>query len=192
MNMLKYMIISALFVQGALVGASYFPEWGKDVPKDEMPGIYYGPTSIDNQNVENLTIYGPATIVNSKVTQSAIVKGPLEARGTSFNTLDVDGIVNLDDSKVNKDLSLNGPLYARKSTIENATIRSDLVALSDSKITKLVIKKSGRMTNGPRVFLEKGSKIDSLTFETNDGRVIYADDTVKVTNLEGGKIESKK
>ena len=149
-----------------------------------------------NQNVqkimhvlkENLTVDGPVQIKESTI-QTATVKGDATIESAAIFTLNVTGNANFDKAKV-KTLILNGNLNAEYSSIDDATVTGSEVTLSFSDVNKLVLKKdsSGK---AQVVHLNDNSKVNSISFESNNGRVIVDNPTIKVANLQGGKIENK-
>lgn len=153
--------------------------------------VHYGATSINNETIEDLTIFGPAFINNSKITKLATIKGPIEAKHSSFNNIIIHGVANFDDVQVNKEIFINGPLFAVNSTFEEISIASDDLSLSNSQVAKLFVRKNDNPKKLQKVFLENGTKIDSIVFESRTGQVIRSDASVIVTNLEGGEIMLK-
>jgi hypothetical protein len=183
-------LFSVLTLHAGLTADQYVPDWAKNIPGNNGNGsVHYGPTNISNESLEDLTIYGPGTINDSTISKVAMIKGPVKAKNSSFNKLTLDGIANFENVTVN-DLDMAGPLFAQNSTVKNASVASVRIGLSNSKIAKLVVRRNERDDRPPEVYLEKGAKIDSLTFESKNGRVILADSSSSVKNLEGGKIQS--
>lgn len=192
MKFYSLLSILSLTFCGGLLADQYFPDWGRNIPGNETSGsVHYGPTTISNQTMEDLTVYGPATINNSKVTKMATIKGPVKAINSSFNSVNINGIANFEDVKVTKELFINGPIYAKNSTLGEVSVASDEVALSNSTAAKIVVRKNDRNNNRQHVYLEKGSKVESIVFEMGDGQVILGDSTVSVKDVKGGVTESQ-
>ncbi len=188
--------VSVVFLSIALHGSLFADQtvenWSKHVPGTaENASVFYGPTQIKDKTMDDLTIYGPASISNTTINKMATVKGPLEVTKSTFSNIHIEGIAKFDDVKVTKELFINGPLYATNSTLEEVSIASSELKLSNTKVNKILVRKDALRINQQVVYLDKGTKIDSLTFEAKNGRVVFLDSTVSITNLEGGKIEKK-
>ena len=151
---------------------------------------YYGPTEINGKTMESLVIFGPATINNSTITQTATLKGPVDAAHSSFKALHVDGIAKLHDIKVGV-FSINGPVIANDSTLDEVSIATNELTLSNTAVQKLTVKINNYTPDKQTVYLEKGSKIGKLIFESKKGVVVIEDSTSKVEHLEGGVIKQK-
>lgn len=192
-----YMMLFAfgIALQNFAIGEQYVPEWRKNLPasdekNDEKKSIYYGAIDLSDKVSENLTIYGPAHLEKVNISNKTLIKGPVAAKDSSFHDIQIDGVANFDHVKAQK-LEMHGPLYARKSQIEEGTITSNEAAFSESQVKKLTIKKDRDDDRKPRIYLDKGSKIDYLNFESKNGRVILGDESSAVRKLEGGQIETK-
>jgi hypothetical protein len=160
---------------------------GETVKKNTTHAPYYGPTEINNKTVEQLTIYGPAFIKNTQVKEKAILKGPVNAQGSTFNDIQVDGIAKFEDVKVNQ-LSVNGPLAAVNSTLNEITIASNELSLMGTNVNRLMVKTNHFTFGKQTVYLDKESKVEHLSFESGKGVVILEDAASSVTKLEGGEL----
>lgn len=190
-----FALTCSIVFHGVLAANQYIPEWRKNIPythkNDEKKSVYYGPTNLSNRKSENLTIYGPAELNQMDISNKTLIKGPVEAKHSLFHDVQIDGIANFDNVKVAK-ITIHGPLYASNSQLTEASVTSTEAAFSQAKIGKLIMKKEHNDERQQRVYLEKGSKIDSLVFESPHGRVILVDSNSTVTNLQGGEIEPQK
>jgi hypothetical protein len=151
---------------------------------------YYGPTEINGKTMESLVIFGPATINNSTITQTATLKGPVDAAHSSFNILHVDGIAKFHDVKA-KVFSINGPVIANDSTLDEVSIASNELTLSNTAVKKLTVLINNYTPEKQTVYLERGSKIETLIFDSKKGIVVLEDSSSKVEHLEGGVIKQK-
>lgn len=164
------------------------PDWSKFIPGSDSEGsVHYGPTRINNEKIKGLTIYGPASVSNTSVTNETTIKGPIEASYSSFENMHIDGIAKLDHVKVSGELNMNGPVYAFDSDINEISIATSELRLSNTRVTKLVVRKNDNPQR-QRVYLERQSKVDTLIFEAKDGIVVLIDSTASVGKLEGGEI----
>ncbi len=166
---------------------NYIPDFVS--AKHEDSHIYYGPKTIRDRSLEQVTIYGPARIEHSTVNQCT-VRGPLSASHSSFNDVHVDGPAEFDDVTVSKEVFINGPIDATESSFETISIASSDLTLSGCTVTTLRVRKNDSNIR-QRVYLEKGTKIESIIFEKKGGRVIMGDSTVVVDHLEGGEFYRK-
>src|SRR3989339_509102 len=89
---------------------SYVPDWHQYIPDDEWDddwssdhdkddgddddwesgwggNVYYGPTKISGQTLDDVTIYGPAALKNCKIKHQTKVQGPLKALDCVFHSL---------------------------------------------------------------------------------------------------------
>ncbi len=185
MKIFKYACLFSLLVAHCVMANQYVPDWAK-FANEKDPSIHYGPTTINNEKLPSLTIYGPATITNTTVENQTIVKGPVEALHSNFDKIEISGIAKFEDVKA-KELVIHGPIFASQSTLDNISVTADKFGFSNSKVTKLVVKGDGQS----RVYLEKGATINSLVFESKKGIVVLGDSASHVDNLEGGTTESK-
>ncbi|MBA2369235.1 MAG: hypothetical protein H0V82_09465 [Candidatus Protochlamydia sp.] len=148
---------------------------------------YYGPTEINGKTMESLVVFGPAKINNSNITQTATLKGPVDAEHSTFNILHVDGIAKFHDVKANM-FSINGPVIANDSKLDEISIASNELTLSNTAVNRLTVRINNYTPDKQTVYLEKGSKIGTLIFESKKGVVVMEDSTSKVEHLEGGSI----
>ena len=75
-----------------------------------------------------------------------------------------------------------------KWTIEICAIVSRELSLSHCTVQTLLVRKNGHKK--PQVvYLNKGTKIGHLTFETEGGRVIVQDSESTVSEIKGGQID---
>lgn len=197
MTFLKNVIFSVIFFQATaplatapLEAVTYSSEWVKNIPgADEETTVFYGPTKIVNRTMTDLTIYGPANITGSTIGALATLKGPVEASHSSFNNLHIEGIAKLDEVQVAHELAINGPIFATHCTIDSILIASQELTLSNCRVNHLLVKKNSN-PGEQRVYLDKGTVIGTLMFESQNGRVVSGDATVVVKHLEGGKMDA--
>lgn len=168
--------------------SEYIPDWTQYVPGSGEANTYYGPTTLSGEELDEVTIYGPATFTDCIINVQATIAGPLKASKTTFESLHVDGFANLSDVKVVDDFYMNGPLKAKNSSFDSISIASSELTLSHCTVHTLLVRKSG--SKKPQVvYLNKGTKIGQLTFETEGGRVIAQDSESTVSELKGGTLD---
>lgn len=178
-----------LAVQGYLMADQYVPDVNNAVGiKPADSSVHYGPTTIQNQSLHELSVFGPAKIFDTTVNNTTTVKGALDAKNSILNTVRVDGIADLENVKISGQIFINGPLYTRNSQIEEVSIASQELILSGTKVNKLIIRKNTRREIPQDVFLENGSQVNSIVFESKNGKVFFDDAGVSVNHIEGGEI----
>lgn len=149
--------------------------------------VYYGPTNLNRQSFENLTIYGPADINECTVTQLADFKGPVKASKSTFQTVHVDGLAKLDRSTVLEEVFINGPLNAEDCKIHSISIASTGLSLTHCKVDRVLVRKNGN-SEPQRVYLGKETTVGAITFERGNGQVIMGDPTAVVNDVKGGSV----
>jgi hypothetical protein len=119
----------------------------------------YGNCNYNKQTVADITCYGTATIIDSTVTgtinvfgpltmtnvtaNDVIVKGPLTMTYASVNDIEVKGPLNVNSSTVKGLASVDGPVEATRSTFEKDVFSaSNFVMLSSSQVVGKVTEKS--------------------------------------------------
>ncbi|MDP1835745.1 MAG: hypothetical protein Q8K75_07435 [Chlamydiales bacterium] len=168
----------------------YVPDgdWDEYIPgknkKKKGGSTRYGPTVINDETLENLTVFGPTTIIDSTITGTLSVKGPLEAENSKINNVDMDGVAEFDSCKV-KTLSIRGPIFAKDSKFSVISVYSNKMSFSSSLVEDMTVKKNN--SRKPSTVILERSKIHSLSFEEGNGRVVL-DGTSSVPDLHGGKI----
>lgn len=181
------MVLLAISVLNA---DTYSSEWVKNIPDaNEQLSVFYGPTKIIKKTMEDLTVYGPAYITSSNITATTTIKGPVDASHTTFKNLNIDGIAKLDDVKVTGQLVNNGPVFAYNSTIEKMSVQSLELTLSNTKVDRLFVRINNNYPVEQRIYIEKGSEVNSVIFESKQGRIVPGDATVSVKHIEGGKMD---
>lgn len=146
-----------LLAQGTLMG---------DLKEANIPmrgTAYYGPTNISNQHLEDVTIYGPATIANSTISGDATIKGALTSSNSNFNYVTVEGKAQLNGVTANK-----------------------IVVIPSSKPQTALMKAANN--EQPTITLDQGSKIQAIAFKGESGVVIMSDTTSQAPHIENGQI----
>ncbi len=76
-NFLRSLALINLAFPIPLLADPYVPNWSRNISKNNDTGsIFYGPTTIENQTLDDLTIFGPSNINNATIVKTATVKGP--------------------------------------------------------------------------------------------------------------------
>ena len=146
--------------------------------------IFTGHTTFTDQLLEDVTIHGPAHFKNCTVTKLATIKGPLDAVDSTLTNLYIHGIAKLDHVEVGE-LYTTGILFVLNSIIEEISILSDELSLTNTRVAKLLVRKG---TKPQTVYLEKGSEVDWIQFERKGGIVIIADRSSTVEKVDGGTV----
>lgn len=75
----------------------------------------YGVCTYSNTTLKNLTCFGPATLVGTKVTGKLSVYGPLTLDDAYVNKVTVKGMIRSKNSKIHGVTSVYGPIFADKT-----------------------------------------------------------------------------
>lgn len=147
--------------------------------------IFNEPTLIKDQSLVDVTINAPAQFQNAEITKLATVKGSLYAKESSLKNLYVIGNALVDQVRI-KDLFIDGALFALNSEIEQMSILADELSLTNTQVKKMFVRKNGSSLR-QLVYMEKGSSVDSIEFESKQGTVILTDGSVEAPEVQGGK-----
>ncbi len=147
-----------------------------------------GPFQFDEITADKVTVTGP--IKSSKKGKFSVldVTGPVEMDGASVEVLRVIGPSILTHVVVTGEASLIGPLTAKYFNAKRLEITATDATFEDSKIEKIVVKKSKKQRNEV-ITLSGNSRVTSISFESAAGVVKVLDAGVELGSVSGGVVE---
>lgn len=146
-----------------------------------------GAGSYKKEALDELYVDGIVKLDGTTITKCVQVNGTLSAKNASIEKMNVNGLAMLDNCLVIKKSTASGALNAESSQFsEELFVSSEKVVFDSCTLTSLYIAKA----HNPIVELKGKTKINgSVTFESNNGKVIMNSDSVILGKVIGGTIK---
>lgn len=145
-----------------------------------------------NVNFNNINIIGDSDISNSTISGHSQFIGDFQGKSVKFGeATKIVGDLNCDDCQFNAAMTLVGDLQTNNSTFEGLVSLSTYTShFKHSTLNELIVKKQSRDVD-QIIYLDEGSSVMNITFDSNRGIVELSGGSVLKGKVSGGKVVNK-
>lgn len=186
--------------------------------QDDGVNSFYGAATLENETLETLDVYGPATLKNITLYGPGNVYGPATIQKSNINDMNIYGVGDISDTKsqdINiygaatfntlsgRDFQIYGSLDAENldisgevivygtANIENSVIQT-IGIFDDTATLKNVTAKDITMTSTdtePTLTLSGSTSIETITFDKKFGHVVISNGKPTHAKIINGKVK---